>query len=176
MRTKNPYDNATPSGNSIGALVLLRLAVLTGHRVLSPQSGMTLGDVEGADRAISYGLLRKCCAPCIFFERPPLEVAVVGSAEERAPFLRAVNDRFQPNKVVTGWNQTEEAGADLIRLVPLLEGKSMPRKASSHTSAATQFCSSPVNTVDGLIDLLEESDDQPGGRSQRKKEEIIRVR
>ena len=175
VRTKNPYDNATPSGNSVGTLALLRLAVLTGIESYRERAAMTLGMSKELIARSPTSCAQMLCA-LYFFEQTPLEVAVVGSAEEGEPFLRALNDRFQPGKVVTGWNQAEEGGADIVRLVPLLEGKIDGREGVTAYVCRNSVCSSPVNTVDGLVDLLEESDDQPGGRIRTEEGEMIRVR
>ena len=112
-RKKDLDDNPTPSGNSMLALVLLKLARIYGDDELERLA-------VGVFRLVYGGLAR---APSAFGHSlnaldlhfsPPREIAIVGPVD--APVARAALEPFQPNAVVA-FGPSEE--------VPLLAGKDL---------------------------------------------------
>jgi len=113
IRTKDLDDNPTPSGNSMLAWVLLRLARLWGDdelerlgvgvlRLVAPSLGR-------APSAFGWAL----CTLDLYLS-PPRELAITGPVDSAV--ARAALARFQPNTVV---------GVGPAHGVPLLEGKSL---------------------------------------------------
>ena len=122
-RTKEYYDGAVPSGNSVAYHDLLRLAEMTGDKEF-----MEKADVfDGIARAVivhgpeSYPRLLSAAH---FRIAGPKEIVIAGPAGHPSTeaFRREVYTRFLPAKVVLG---ADAAGAPekLVKLVPLLEGK-----------------------------------------------------
>ncbi len=122
VRPKELSDTAVPSGNSAGAVVLARLAALTGEERLRRAA-------EGAVRAGGEGVRR---APLGFVEAlnaadrlagPSREIALIGDPGD--PAFRAlaaeVHRRFLPRAVVAGAAPREAAG--LSGEIPLLGGR-----------------------------------------------------
>jgi uncharacterized protein YyaL (SSP411 family) len=110
-RKKDFDDHPTPSGNSMLAYVLLRLARLWGDAELERQAVGVFRLVSRllpqAPSAFGYTL----CALDLHFS-PPREIAVIGPPD--ADVARAVLEPFEPNAVVAfGPND----------VVPLLQGK-----------------------------------------------------
>ncbi len=112
-RKKDLDDNPTPSGNSMLALVLLKLARIYGDDELERLA-------VGVFRLVYGGLAR---APSAFGHSlnaldlhfsPPREIAIVGPVD--APVAQAALKPFQPNAVVA-FGPSEE--------VPLLAGKDL---------------------------------------------------
>jgi uncharacterized protein YyaL (SSP411 family) len=110
-RKKSLDDNPTPSGNSMLAFVLLRLARIWGDAELERQA-------VGVFRLVSRMLPQ---APSAFGHAltaldlhfsPPREIAVIGPPD--SPVARAALEPFDPNAVVA-FGPSDE--------VPLLEGK-----------------------------------------------------
>ncbi len=110
-RKKDLDDNPVPSGNSMLAFVLLRLARIYGDDELERRA-------VGVLRLLNRGLTR---APSAFgwalcalelYLSPPRELAIIGSPEDEV--ARAALARFEPNTVAV-FGPSEE--------VPLLAGK-----------------------------------------------------
>jgi uncharacterized protein YyaL (SSP411 family) len=118
-RTKDPHDNATPSGNSMAVTALLRLAKLTGRKDLLEKAEATLrlfrGLMASAPMAVGQML-----AALDFYLGPVQEFAIVGDprAHETKRVLQAIRAGLRPNKVVA--MKTGQPGEDLL---PLLAGK-----------------------------------------------------
>ena len=120
-RTKDPYDNATPSGNAMAVTGLLRLVKLTGRMDLQEKAEAAL-KLYRSLMASSPGAVGQMLVACDFHLGPVQEFAVIGGPEneETRRVLRAIRSGFRPNKVVAlkepGTEPTEE-------LLPLLAGK-----------------------------------------------------
>ncbi len=110
-RTKSVDDNPTPSGNSMLALVLLRLARLWGDDELERRAvgvfRLVARMLPQAPSAFGHALT----ALDLHFS-PPREIAVIGPPD--TPVARAALEPFDPNAVVA-FGPSDE--------VPLLEGK-----------------------------------------------------
>jgi uncharacterized protein YyaL (SSP411 family) len=99
-RTKDPQDNAVPSGNSMAAMGLLRLAALTGRSDLRDRAEATLRFAAGlmAEHPSAAGQMLSALD---FDLGPGQELAVVGApdAEDSRRVLRAVRKGYRPNAV-----------------------------------------------------------------------------
>ena len=153
VRTKNPFDNATPSGNSIGALVLLRLGQMKGDQALWQRGEQTLALFEQLLRRSPAAGSQMLCA-LDFYLAQPSEIAMVGSRAECRAFAAVLHGRFAPNKVLV----SAAAGAsDAATVLPLLEGKLMVGGRAFLCRNST--CSQPLLTA---TDLLRELEGEPG--------------
>ncbi len=163
VRTKNPFDNATPSGNSLGTLALLRLAALGGDMGLLEKGEQTLklfGDLMS--RAPSSCAQMLCALD--FYQGPPYQVAIVGGPQERKVFLETLHGRFLPNKVLVVGNPSDYP-EDLVDYLPLLEGKLHGDAEQVRIYVCrNSVCSQPVGTTEELTSLLESP--QPGDISE----------
>ena len=90
-------DNATPSGNSVSCLNLLKLAVLLGKPDYRDRAGRMLQQVPESfpqyPSAFGYWL-----QAADFFFGPVVEIAAVGRPAQRNDLLQAVRDRFLPQQ------------------------------------------------------------------------------
>ena len=102
-RTKNPFDNATPSGNSLAAHGLLRLSRI------SADGDDYLRAAEAAVRLLSdlavrmpAGFSNLLCALDAFAASTssPEIVVAPGGAEDRAAMLAAIRRPYAPDKIV----------------------------------------------------------------------------
>jgi uncharacterized protein len=110
-RTKDLDDNPTPSGNSMLAYVLLRLARIYGDDELERRAVSVLRLLRPAlSRSPSFFAWALCALDLHF--SPPREIAVVGRPGDDV--ARAALSAFEPNTVVA-FGPSED--------VPLLEGK-----------------------------------------------------
>jgi hypothetical protein len=112
-RKKDFDDHPTPSGNSMLAYVLLRLARIYGDDELERRGVGVLRLVQGALGRVPSAFGHALCALDLYLS-PPREIAIVGSPGDEV--ARAVLEPFDPNAVVA-FGPAEG--------VPLLEGKGM---------------------------------------------------
>ena len=101
VRQKEFYDGAVPSGNSVAAYNLIRLARLTGRTEFEEMSAdifrSVSGTLQGSPTANSFLL-----AALDFALGPSAEIVVAGSREsnEIIKMIDALNRNYFPNKVV----------------------------------------------------------------------------
>ena len=133
-RPKDVFDNATPSGNSVAADVLLRLALLADRSEYRDAAESVLQLQREAMARYPLGFARALNALDFFLDEPR-EIAVVGPADSMRPLRRAVFEPFVPNKVVAG------GGAN----IPLLEGRE-PRNAHAVAYVCHNYvCQAPTS-------------------------------
>jgi uncharacterized protein len=114
-RPRDLYDNAVPSGNSLAAEVLQRLALLTGDAGLERAGVSALRAVRDlAERApAAFGT---ALGALDIYLGPTRELAVVGGESERKALLEVAWDAFRPRLVLA-------AAAPGQAPVALLEGR-----------------------------------------------------
>ena len=127
-RSKDPHDNATPSGNATAATALLRLAKLTGRAELREKAEATLRLYAGLMQEHPTAMGQMLIA--LDFQLGPVnEYAVAGdpSAEDTRRILRAIRGRFEPDRVVALRPAAGDARDDLL---PLLADKATQGRAT----------------------------------------------
>jgi uncharacterized protein YyaL (SSP411 family) len=97
MRVKEDYDGAEPSGNSIAALNLLRLARLTGDADLEAAAARTLRAFAARVSAQPVAAPQMLAA-FEFAAAPPRQIVIAGDADaaDRHALLRTAAARFLP--------------------------------------------------------------------------------
>jgi len=125
-RSRPTYDGAEPSGNSMAAFALLRLARLLDKPAYHEQARRLLEGNAHAMTQYPRAFLKMICAVEFLLDAPK-EIAIAGvtGSDETAALLRAVNDAFVPNKVIAFIDPNNPAAPDLARRIPLLEGKTL---------------------------------------------------
>ena len=100
VRQKDYFDNATPSGNSVAADALLRLATLTDNEDYRNRAVAVLHEVADSARRYPSGF-GYALSTADFYLSTPKEIALVGEdAASKASFLAEVWRPYLPNKVV----------------------------------------------------------------------------
>jgi uncharacterized protein YyaL (SSP411 family) len=103
LRTKEDYDGAMPSGNSVATLALLKLGAITGERKYTDAAEQTLrlfaARLAQTPQALPYML-----QALDFFVNEPMRVVIAGEAASKAAreLIHAAHALYQPNKVVLG--------------------------------------------------------------------------
>jgi uncharacterized protein YyaL (SSP411 family) len=167
VRSKDYFDNATPSGNSVAAHLLLRLATLTGDEDLRRMATTVLRLVAQSMNRYPSGFGRALCASD-FYLSSPLEIALVGdpTSSRTKSLKRALWGRYVPNKVVA----PADAGADLgAQMVPLLQDRTSVTEPTAYV--CEQFaCKTPVTSADEFGRLLDQiASAQPSQASKASK-------
>jgi uncharacterized protein len=152
VRSKDFYDNATPSGNSVAAEVLLRLSVLTGDEKYQRLAVAIFRLNATAMTRYAQGFGRALCALDFYFSSPK-EVVVIGEpgSEDKQQLAEAVWQNYLPNKVVI---QTSEAEARERQSLPLLEGRKMLTGRATAFVCEQYSCQQPVTEARDLLTQL----------------------
>ncbi|HMS42729.1 MAG TPA: thioredoxin domain-containing protein, partial [Pyrinomonadaceae bacterium] len=115
IRSKDFYDNATPSGNSVAADVLLKLAKITGEANYEKLAETILRLVLPQARRYPQGFGRVLSA-LEFYLAMTKEIVILG--EKGNDLEREIWSNYLPNKVVVLAETNENA-----KIIPLLENR-----------------------------------------------------
>jgi uncharacterized protein YyaL (SSP411 family) len=149
VRSKDYFDNATPSGNSVAALVLLRLATLTGRENYRNLGTAVLREVADQTRRYPSGFGYALSA-MDFLLSTPKEVALVGQDQtDLQPMLAETWRRYLPNKVVA-------AGLEAAEFTPLLENRPLVNGLATAYVCEHFTCQNPVTDVSSLAAVLQD--------------------
>jgi hypothetical protein len=157
-REKPAYDGAEPTGNSVAALTLFRLAAITGSDALREQAEALLRSF-GALLATAPAALGEMLLAVDFFLSEPREVVLVRprTADDSAlvvtrddsALVDTLRARFAPAQVLVRHQEGEEAQTELARERPAIGGKPT---AYVCTRGACQL---PVNDAAALLRMLD---------------------
>jgi hypothetical protein len=120
LRVKDDYDGAEPSGNSVAALALLKLAAITGREDFKTPAEATLRlfaeRLQKIPQAVPFML-----QALDFWIEEPCRVVIAGDAHaaKTRELLHAAHSAYQPNKVVLGNTGSVEPFA---RTLPAKDG------------------------------------------------------
>ncbi|MFX1484448.1 MAG: thioredoxin domain-containing protein [Promethearchaeota archaeon] len=154
VRKKDAYDGAMPSGNSVAALNLVRLARFLGDSALEEKAGETI-------RAFSdimpraYSGFSMMLQALDFLVGESFEIVIVGDPAKRntAEMLEAIQGQFIPNRVVL-LKGTKQQSEDISRLAPFTKfHDTVGGKATAHV-CIDYNCKLPTNDVQKLLELL----------------------
>jgi uncharacterized protein YyaL (SSP411 family) len=143
FRKKDLYDNATPSGNSVMAHNLQRLALLLGRMEWRELARKMLDAMRATVERypLSFG---RWAAAMLNEAYPMHEIAVVG--ENAVETAREIQRKYFPNKVVAASQASDNK-------VPLLADK--PGGSDALIYVCKDFaCQKPVRTVEACWDLV----------------------
>ena len=154
VRSKEIYDGAIPSGNSVMALNLVRLAKFTGqnkykeivHDLFSAFSGFLKKNPQGAEvllQALDFEL------------SSALEIVVCGSLEDgrTKKLLNEINQRFLPAKVLLN-KPTDSNSESILGVAPYLENYQQIKDTPTVFVCRNQTCQKPQTEPAGLAKQL----------------------
>ncbi len=152
VRSKDYYDNATPSGNSVAADVLLRLSVMTGDSDFSRRAVAIFRQMSAAMQRYPPAFGRALSA-VDFHLSSPKEIVIIGdpTASSTKALKREVWKNFQPQKVVI---QSSPADALGRQELPLLQGRSLLNDEPTAFVCENYTCRQPVNQPEALAEQL----------------------
>ena len=157
IRPKEIYDGAIPSGNSMAALVLVRLYHITFDNIYEERlQGLFMAfSKEINRRASGYG---QFLIALDFAMGPAQEIVMAGSLNDVG--IKQINDeinkRFLPNKVVVHRDSDEKKAKDIFELSPFtkkqpaIDGKVTTYICENHV------CQKPTNDINKVIELLDD--------------------
>jgi uncharacterized protein YyaL (SSP411 family) len=150
LRMKEDYDGAEPSANSIAAMNNLRLAHLLDRSDLRDKAEATLQTFAERLQHVPSAMPALLDA-AIYSTMPPLHIVIAGQrdAEDTSTLLRAVHERFLPNKTVVLLEG--DAGENQLALrMPFMAGMTMQEGKATAYVCHNFACQSPVTNVDEL--------------------------
>jgi uncharacterized protein YyaL (SSP411 family) len=152
VRSKDYFDNATPSGNSVAAEVLLHMAALTANEDYSRKAVTIFRLLRDAltRYASAFGRL---LGALDFYLSTPKEIAIFGENEsqETRALLREVWTRYLPNKIVA---QMDDDNKQAVEIVPLLRDRTMIDGRATAYVCEHYTCQQPVTSATELARQL----------------------
>ena len=153
-RTKDYFDNATPSGNSVAAAVLLKLGLLTQKHEYTQHAVTVLRTMRSAMGRYpsAFGFMLSALD---FYLSEPKEIAIVGNLDshEVRSFVEEIYSRYIPNKIVAACEPNDGHAASEIVL--LAERSAIDGKATAYV-CRNYACLKPATTVEQFATRLEE--------------------
>jgi uncharacterized protein len=153
-RTKDYFDNAIPSGNSVAALALQKLSLLTAD---TNYQKYALSILRIARQFMSrypnaFGFM--LCS-LDFYLSEPKEIAIVGSTDshEIRLYIEEIYSRFIPNKVLAATETAESSAAEAIKL---LAEKTAVNNQPTVYVCRNYTCLAPATTSEELSERLDE--------------------
>ncbi|KYK34175.1 MAG: thioredoxin [Theionarchaea archaeon DG-70-1] len=158
VRQKQSYDGASPSGNSVAALNLLRLAGMTGDTDLEEKASQIVCAFSNEVNQLptSHAFLLTALD---FAVGPSFEVAVVGDlhAEDTQEMVKALRKQFIPNKV-TVFRPDEEPG-EITSLAPFTKDLTTINGKATAYVCRNYICNLPTTDVQEMLEQLHEHDE-----------------
>ena len=155
VRRKPLQDSPTPAGNSVAAMLLLRLEALNDRDDYAAKVLETLETFAGVVEhfglyAASYGLALQ------HMVQGPVQVCVIGEDTEANNLEVAALARYAVNKSVIRLRrgQLDALPPTLAETLPFLPGVKDSGAGSFAVVCTARGCQPPVKTADALIELL----------------------
>ncbi|HWR40788.1 MAG TPA: thioredoxin domain-containing protein [Patescibacteria group bacterium] len=149
LRPKELYDGALPSGNSVAALALLKLARITGQSEWEAAADGVFryfaNDVRKMPRGYVFFLLA-----LDYRLSPPEQVVVAGDEAQTSALLRVAWTEFLPNATVL----YHQGSPEYEILVPVLAGKSRVNGMPAAYVCRNFSCLPPIMDEKQLLEEL----------------------
>jgi uncharacterized protein len=150
IRLKDAYDGAIPSGNSIAALVLLRLFEFTGRKEYREKAAGTLAafwkSLENQPASLTQMLVA-----LDFYLGPTKEIILSGNYDDERTkaFIEAFHDQYIPNAVLA------LVDARVKALAGLFEGRLFAKGFPPRAFVCSNFsCKLPATSLSEFLDYL----------------------
>ncbi|HBY58980.1 MAG TPA: thioredoxin domain-containing protein, partial [Solibacterales bacterium] len=153
LRLKDDYDGAEPSGNSAAALLLLRLAQITGDGAFQNAANRTLEAFAPRLNSAPIAVPQMMVA-LDFATSKPRQVILVGErgSDGLDAMLRAVRSRFAPN-TITLLVDGPEAREKLAAWNPPIEGMTMVEGKATAYVCEDFACQLPSTRAEDLLSI-----------------------
>jgi len=153
-QTKEIYDGATPSGNSVALMNILRLSRMTGNLDLTNISGQIMRTFAETVNNYPSGYAQFLCA-LDFALGPTKEIVIAGEpgSDDTKQILKEIRKRFLPGKVVILHQEKDKSVEEIIGFVK--EQKTIDGKATAYI-CENYACKAPANDMNQIKKLLDE--------------------
>jgi hypothetical protein len=148
-RPRSLQDNATPSGNNLMAFNLMRLFAYTGNAAYEDAALTVFGQVLAAVQQYPSAFGVALSAMDLYVRRP-VEVAIIGPADQARPLLDLLQGDFRPRLITA----LSPADTNDTAIPPLLAGRTQ-REGQPTVYVCQNFaCAAPVTSLTDLEKLL----------------------
>lgn len=150
FRSKEVYDGAIPSGNSVSMLNLLRLSRITGNTDLEEKASASMKTFSGQVDAMPMAYCQLLHA-LDFALGPTYEVVIAGNREDpdTREMISLTDNSFLPNMVLL--LKEEES---IEELVPYTKGMSATDGKTTAYVCQGYSCSMPTNDISEMMKML----------------------
>jgi len=150
LNLKDSYDNAIPSGNSIGAFNLIRLARITGESSLGERAYEML---KGFGKNIKENLESHSIFLIVYMNyiRPSRQIVIASHKEDGLfkEMISKVSKRFMPFTMILLNDGT------LKDIVPFAENEKMINNKTTAYICENFSCNKPVDNILDFVNLLD---------------------
>ena len=151
VRTKEDYDSAEPTGNSIAINNLLRLSAFTGNTQWYDMANASILAFSGKLERMPYAMPQMLVALDMLLKKPK-QIIIAGKANDEMAYrmLREVSARYMPDKVIVKIDPVDAA-----------ESITFASKVVQNSDETTAYvcenfaCRLPVKTPEEFIKSLE---------------------
>jgi uncharacterized protein YyaL (SSP411 family) len=154
MRTKEIYDGAIPSGNSVAMLNLIRLARITGESAHENRVSKIINVFSRNIFSTPSGYTQALIA--LNFEYgPAYEIVICGEngSEDTKGMIKVLFDKYIPNKILILNSPDDD---EIKTIAPFLKDqKKLQNKATAYI-CVNYSCKVPVNSIVEFEKLLQE--------------------
>ncbi|MBN1347978.1 thioredoxin domain-containing protein [candidate division KSB1 bacterium] len=167
LRTRNPYDNAMPAGNSTALMVMLKLARFTNDEQLEFNARKIIERYSGqlSNSPLAFSAL---ISTLDFAWDKSKEIVVVGIRKESRmgrttgnqvdsnnvlsadAMIRRFNQLYLPNKILV---YADPELTDATILSPILKGKSIRNNKPGVLICENSVCKAPLTTIEQINDF-----------------------
>lgn len=155
VRSKDIYDGAIPSGNSVAVFNLLRIGRMTANPDLEEKARLIGSAFSSQVSSVPVGHTQLLSA-MIFAFGPAYEVVITGDAEaaETIAMLEALNLNYHPNKVtlfrpIGNQKPSITELAEFTKSQTPIDGKATAYVCKDYT------CSAPTTDINEMLTLLQ---------------------
>jgi uncharacterized protein YyaL (SSP411 family) len=154
VKKKEIYDGATPSGNSVAMLNLLRLGRMTANSGLEEKAAK-IGRAFSRSVKQSPSMYTQLMVALDFGIGPCYEVVIAGKtqAEDTKAMVKALRTRFLPNKVVL-LNPSERESPKIAQLAEFTKNQSSIGGKATAYVCLNYNCKLPTTDISKMLELL----------------------
>jgi len=151
-RDKPAYDGALPSGNSVAALVLLKLGTILMVDRLTEQAEKVLRwfSAQIAESPTSFTAMLLALD---YRLGPTQEIVIAGAASDAQPLIEEFRRHFLPNATLL-FRETGPQGGALTDLVPFTEDLTPINDRATVYLCGNYACLRPITTAEDLAEAL----------------------
>ena len=152
VRSKDIYDGARPSGNSVATLNLLRLGRITANSEYEKKADEIIRAFSGKTRTSPLGHSQLMIA-VDFAVGPSFEVVVAGdpAGADTMAMLRAIRKEFIPKKVVV---MRPDDGGEITELAPYTKEQESKNGAATAYVCQDFACKLPTTNIRDMLKSL----------------------
>jgi uncharacterized protein YyaL (SSP411 family) len=158
IRSKEIYDGAVPSGNSVMMLNLLRLGKMTG-RVEFEEKAELIGRAFQKNVSQAAAIYTQLLSAVDFGIGPSYEVVIVGKQNgcDTELMRRSLEATYIPNKVVL-FKPLDESSQEIVRIAPFTgDHKAIEGKTTAYV-CMNYACAKPTTDANEMKELLGNSE------------------